>query len=381
MSDRAATKTAAIYKAIAGINVVSIVALAAYRIGFTTSYSEYVHRAVSYDHGWVCRGLVGEIYSWFTSVVPETVFHFEALLTWFVSLGLGGLLFHRMFRLRQSDNLAIACLLFGSPLLFKNFLGNLGKFDVLGACVAMLACLLPLRFATLFTLGVLSAGLLLIHHINATLYVPTIYGVLLLRATASSPGVFRGLFLFAAVSLAGLTALLIALMFYVKPSLTPDEFQAFLQSRSEIRLPDELHKFWYSTFREDLSRTRGMFPHNVLRVPIYLALVAVHWPLLRFGLLRLKKQRLANPFSAGIFLAVLFLVFVGYVVTFAVAYDYARFFGDAAFCLILLSGVQIVAHQGPIHDLEGIDFSSRYVICCAVVEACIPWAGTITPIF
>jgi hypothetical protein len=380
MPDRSATKMVAIYRTIAGINLVSIVVLLIYRIGCSASYSEYVHRAVNYDHGFVRRGLVGEIYSWFVTVVREPVFHLEALLTCAAALGLGGLLFQRAMRLKQPERLAFACLVFGSPLLFKNFLGNLGKFDVLGACVAMLACVLPVRISTLLLVGVLSAGLLLIHHINATLFVPTIYGVLLLRAIASSPAVAKRVSLVAAVSLAALAVLFIALMLFANPSLRPAEFQSFLQSRSMVELPGGIHRIWYSTLREDMDKTRGMFLHNVLRLPIYLAIVLVHWPLIRLGLKRLKQQRLESPVAAKVFPVVLSVVLAGYVVTFAIAYDYARFVADAAFCLVLLSGVQIVANRGPIEDLEGIDLSSPGVVCCAAVEACIPWVGTITPI-
>ncbi|WP_204280881.1 hypothetical protein, partial [Serratia marcescens] len=84
----------------------------------------------------------------------------EGFLAIAAAAALSVVLFARTYRVRQLETLVIGCFLFGSPLLFKKFIGNLGKFDVLGATVAMLAVLLPLQRRLYGVIGALSALLL-----------------------------------------------------------------------------------------------------------------------------------------------------------------------------------------------------------------------------
>src|SRR5690349_1690166 len=113
----------AIWRAIAAINLISLGAVLVFRIGFTLPESEYAHRIVTYDHGFIRRALIGEIYSWFLDRVPLWLVNLESLLTILVALWLGWLVFRRLVRTPPLQRLAIACLLFGSPSLFKNFAG------------------------------------------------------------------------------------------------------------------------------------------------------------------------------------------------------------------------------------------------------------------
>jgi hypothetical protein len=376
---RPVEQTLRIYKAIAVMNVISASVLLAVHFAFQTRDSEYAHRLVSYDHGLIRRGLVGEIYSLFASRVSPWAVDTEGFVTVMVASLLGWMVFTRTFRVAPVQKLAIACFVFGSPFLFKNYLGTLGKFDVLGACVAMLAALLPLRAYTFVLVGALSAVLLLVHHINATLFVPAIYGALLIRALAASWLPARTVILIITCSLVALAALFFALVVFANPSVSQEEFRILMRSHATAPVPDWVASMWFSTFPEEITKTRLMLSINIVRFPVYLALIAVHWPIVRFARRRLADSTLASPASARPFQLVLAVVIASYIVTMIVAFDYARFVSDLVFCLALLTAVEMSSVAGPITDASDFKFDDTRVILLAVVVATIPWVGMITP--
>jgi hypothetical protein len=377
--DRPVEQTLRIYKAIAALNVVSASVLLAFHFGFQTRDSEYAHRLVSYDHGLIRRGLVGEIFSLFVSRVPPWAVDIEGLVTVAAAICLGWMVFTRTFRVVATQKIAITCFVFGSPFLFKNYLGTLGKFDVLGACVAMLAALLPLHAYTFIFVGALSAVLLMVHHINATLFVPAIYGVLLIRSLAASWPPPRTLILILTCSIAVLAALLFALVFFADPSMSQEEFKVFLRSRATVPVPDWVDSMWFSTFADEIKKARLMFLTNIMRLPVYIILVAVHWPIVSFARRRLAASALANQTLARVFHLILAVILASYIVTMTVAFDYARFVSDYAFCLVLLAAVQIVSVAGPVTDASDFRLNDTSVILLAVVVAAIPWVGMVTP--
>jgi hypothetical protein len=376
---RPVQQTLRIYKAIAALNVVSASILLAVHFAFQTRDSEYAHRLVSYDHGLIRRALVGEIYSLFVSRVSPWQVDMEGFVSVAVAICLGWLVFTRTVRVGPAHKLAIACFVFGSPFLFKNYLGTLGKFDVLGACVAMLAALLPLRAFTFVAVGVLSAILLMVHHINATLFVPVIYGIVFIRALAASWLPPRALVFLVISSLAALAVLFFVLVNFANPPISEQEFTVLLRSHATAPVPDWVASMWFSTFAEELRKTRLMFPINIVRLPVYVILVAVHWPIIHFARRRLAASALANQTSARVFQLVLAVILASYIVTMIVAFDYARFISDYVFSLVLLTAVQISSVAGPITDASDFRLNDARVIVLAVVVAAIPWVGMITP--
>jgi hypothetical protein len=377
--DRPVEQTLRIYRAIAVLNVVSASVLLAFHFGFQTRDSEYAHRLVRYDHGLIRRGLVGEIYSLFASRVPPWAVDIEGFVTVAVAICLGWIVFTRTFRIVVTQKIAIACFVFGSPFLFKNYLGTLGKFDVLGAGVGMLAALLPLHAYTFIFVGALSAVLLIVHHINATLFVPTIYGVLLIRSLAASWPPPRILILVLTCSIAALAALFFALIVFADPSMSPEEFKVFLRERATVPVPDWVDSMWFSTLADEIKKTRLMFLTNIMRLPVYIILVAVHWPIVSFARRRLAASALVNQTSARVFHLILAIILASYIVTMTIAFDYARFVSDYAFCLVLLTAVQIFSVTGPVTDASDFRLNDTRIILLAVIVAAIPWVGMITP--
>jgi hypothetical protein len=367
------------YSVLAGLNIVSAGILVSYHAGFTTPYSEYAHRLVNYDHGFIRRAFVGEIYSIFVERVPLWAVNSEGFLAVLSAIFLGWCVFTRTVQVARPQKLAMACFVFGSPFLFKNFLGSLGKFDVLGACVAMLAVLVPLNAWAVIIIGVLSAMLLMIHHILATLYLPTIYGVLLIRILSAQRETRRQFILIAICSLIALVGLFLDLVLLANPAVSPDEFQALLQEHAAFPICDYLYSMWFSTLPEEIGKTRLMFPINIARLPFYVILAALHWPLICTVRRHFAATLPRNRAERGVFLSVVGVVMMGYLATVIVAFDYARFASDAFFCLLLLTAARILSVTGPITDTSAIDFSDFRVVLCATLIALIPWVGTITP--
>lgn len=376
---RPVDQTLRIYKAIAAISFVSAGFLLAYHLGLQRRDSEYAHRLVNYEHGLIRRGLIGEIYSLFVSKVPPWAVDLEAFVTVVVAACLGWAVFTRTFRIGAAQKLALACFVFGSPFLFKNYLGSLGKLDVLGACLAILAALLPLSAWTFVVVGVLSAALLLVHHINATLFVPAIYGVLLIRALAARWLPVRAIIFIVTVSIVALVAELFALILFANPNISQEAFGVFMRSHATVPVQDWVDSIWYSTFPDEIKKTRLMFPVNAIRLPVYIVLVAIHWPIICFVRRRLAAAALTNPTSARIFHLILAVILAAYIVTMIVAFDYARFVGDYVVCVVLLTAVQIYSVTGPVADASDFKIRDPRVILFAAVVAAIPWVGMITP--
>jgi hypothetical protein len=156
-------------------------------------------------------------------------------------------------------------------------------------------------------------------------------------------------------------------------------FRVLMRSHATAPVPDWVASMWFSTFAEEVRKTRLMFPINIVRLPVYLVLIAIHWPIIRFARRRLAQSALASPTSALMFRLVLAVIIAGYIVTMIVAFDYARFISDLVFCMVLLSGVEIFSVSGPITDASDFRPDHAGVILLAIVVAAIPWVGMITP--
>ncbi|QCI64292.1 hypothetical protein [Phreatobacter stygius] len=369
-----------VYRMIVLINLLAFAVVVAHRCVTPLPDSEYVHRLVTYEQGLIRRGLIGEIYSWFTHLVSPWAVRIEGFLAIAVAGTLFAAIFVRTYRLKFPEALVLGCFLFGSPLLFKNFVGNLGKFDVLGAIVAMLAVLLPLTRWTYVAIGALSALLLFIHHVHATIYIPTIYGILLVRALGRH-GRFRPVDL---AMIAGSLALLAGLFGYLlactAAKIPAETFLDSLRDRAMQPVPDRQAFMWYSSIDEEIRISLGMFPEHLKRLPIYAAIVLIHVPVIAFFARRIASLRTTQPLAYRSYLAVAAIVLGGFLVTNIITFDYARHLGNLALCFILLSQAQIVATSGQVTAADDLDPGNKKVIAAAVIAAALPWVGVVYPL-
>lgn len=368
------------YRIVAGLAVASFVLITTIKLAEPLAETEYVHRLVSYDLGLIRRGLVGEAYSSLTNAVHPVMVKAEGLVAVLVAGALFAAVFLRAFPVASLERLAAACFIFGSPLLFKNFVGNIAKLDVYGAIVASIAAFIPLSSLGLLVISALSAILLLMHHIHATLYLPTIGAIVLVRAVAGGKSPGWRFILVATLCVALLVAEFLFLMFKAVPAVPREEFLAGLRFRSLQPLTDYASHMWYSTLADEINDTKSFLPAHLVRLPIYAALIMLHWPIYR---LLAARGRLAMQHGRHLpkaWLVSAVAVVCCYAITFVVTYDYARYLGNIAFCLTLLWLAVMIAAPDEQPGLVDQQISGRAAICCAAVLAAIPWTGTIFPL-
>ena len=77
-----------------------------------------------------------------------------------------------------------------------------------------------------------------------------------------------------------------------------------------------------------------MFPKNAPRLPVFIALIALHWPMIRF--MRSLYSSLATRPHRIVVLVGIIGITACYGVIFAFVFDYARWFSNWAVCMILL---------------------------------------------
>src|ERR1051325_9509944 len=176
-------------------------------------YVPYIHLLVDYHFGFTKRALIGAIVSLFTAKVPVWLVFALAGTVWLVTAGLFIQLFLRTFGFDEK-HLPLFVFMAGSPFFLKNFMHTLGHFDIYGCLFAICLLLIPARsLAYVLLAALLSATLVLIHHIHLLMYVPTIAAIVALRyylmQGAGRLGVAVGV-----ASLAAVGALFTAAQFY-----------------------------------------------------------------------------------------------------------------------------------------------------------------------
>lgn len=340
--------------------------------------SEYVHRLVSYEFGFLRRALVGHLYSLAYGKIPEHVVFLEGLITILPAAVLLFLILQRSIR-PSPAKASIILLIMGSPLLFKNFIGNLGKFDVMGAFVAMTAVVMPVRMAAIVALGALSCLLILVHHLHATIYIPAIYGIVAIRLVAAKRANALPSLLVHAACLSGVVLVFLFATFWGKPSLLRSEFMTWIASKSLRSFP-ELHvDMWYSTIYQELSRSLGMVWPQALRLPLYAAFVLIHLPLIGV-LIGSLPPRGEHLLARRLTALVLIAVAAGYVITNVITFDYARHLGNLAMCALLIGLTLIRETEGMLEVPEDI-LARPWNVSAAALIAGIPWIGTVFPLF
>jgi len=218
------------------------------------------------------------------------------------------------------------------PFFFKNFFHTAGFFDIYGCILSLLALLIP---AGPFFPWVIAAGgviALLIHHLHFLLYLPLIGFIVAIRFyTLRVPSKFD------VVLGVVLTVLVICafalIMTFGNAPVPPETLLDYMRSRATDPLGEPNMSVWYSTAADEFVQTRAMFPRNVVRFPVYVGLIALHWPIaaMTWAVISSIPERgrrlLAIAGLAGITLA--------YVPIFVFVFDYARWVSNWGVCMIL----------------------------------------------
>jgi hypothetical protein len=299
-------------------------------------YVPYIHLLVDYHFGFIKRALIGEIVSLFTAEVPVWLVFALAGAIWLATLGLFIELFRKTFGFDEK-HLPLFAFMAGSPFFLKNFMHTLGHFDIYGCALAICLLLVPARSILFVLLATLfSVVLILIHHIHLLMYVPTIFVIVMIRyylvEGASRLNVTIGI---TAALLLG--ALFVAAQFLGTMPVPEAEFVRYLQGRMADPSRNDLLSFsyiWYQPLSKEIHDTWERMPSNLLGVPLFALLIWLHTPLWRY--LAQTIRALADQWHRRLVVAALAAVTLGYLIMFAIVFDYSRWISNWAVCMFLI---------------------------------------------
>jgi hypothetical protein len=318
-----------------GVDAAIMLGLFIYKVFYHNPGIEYHHLIIDYHFGFAKRALAGTLVSFVVPVVPVWFVYVLGGAVWLLAL----VLFLKAFKRAFGLDAAIAplfCLIFGSPFFLKNFVQTIGYFDIYGCVIALAMLLLPARNLLYVIAGALGCMvLILLHPVHMLLYVPTV-GVIMVtryyfvqRLTALNIGV--GLAAVAAVA-----AVFVISVFKGAMPVPMDQLAAYLRIRAvdPSQIAPKTLDMWYRPLSEDIDRTWSVMPDNLLRLPVYLALVALHWPVIRY--FRQLIRSLASAWHRRLIVAAIAGVGIGYLIICAAVFDYARWVSSWAVCMFLL---------------------------------------------
>jgi hypothetical protein len=317
------------------VNVAVVIGVFLYKIT-REPYVPYVHLLVDYHFGFTKRALIGAIVALFFREVPVWLVFALGGAVWLITLGLFLKLFKRTFGFDE-EHLPLFVLMAGSPFFLKNFMHTLGHFDIYGCALAICLLLVPARslaFVVSAALG--SMILILIHHIHLLMYVPTIAVIVVLRyylvQRLSALNVWVGI-----AAIAAIGVLFVAAQFYGTMAIPQDEFIHYLQGRMADPTRTNLLSFayiWYQPLPKEISDTWGRMPSNILGVPVFALLIWLHTPLWRYFSDLIRS--LAKDLHRHIVVAAIAAVSFGYLIMFAIVFDYSRWISNWAVCMFLI---------------------------------------------
>jgi hypothetical protein len=340
-------------------------------------YVPYIHLLVDYHFGFTKRALIGAIVALFTAKVPVWLVFALAGTVWLITAGLFVQLFRRTFGFEQK-HLPLFVFMAGSPFFLKNFMHTLGHFDIYGCLFAICLLLIPARsLAYVLLAAVFSIVLVLIHHIHLLMYVPTIAVIVVLRYYLMQD-VNRRNAIVGIAALAAIGVLFIAAQFYGTMAVPESEFVAYLQSRMADPSQSKLLSFgyiWYQPLSKEFWDTWQRLPHNLLGVPVFALLIWLHAPLWRY--FHNLITALSIDAHRHIVTAAMIIISLGYLVMFAMIFDYSRWISNWAVCLFLI--LHAVKALPASTDTPPISADDRKTIVFGWIVTLIPRVGIVRP--
>ena len=139
------------------------------------------------------------------------------------------------------------------------------------------------------------------------------------------------------VSVLALGVLFFAAQFWGTMPIPEAEFVRYLQGRMADPTQTGLLSFsyiWYQPLSKEISDTWAWMPHNILGLPVFALLIWLHTPVWRA--LAASIRALNNEWHRRIVVAALIGVAFGYLIMFAIVFDYSRWVSNWAVCMFLL---------------------------------------------
>jgi hypothetical protein len=287
-------------------------------------YVPYIHLLVDYHFGFIKRALIGATVSLFFGKIPVWLVFALGGAVWLVTLGLFVALFRRTFGLADKQ-MPLFIFMAGSPFFFKNFMHTLGHFDIYGCALAIVLLLIPARsIAFVAAAAAASMILVLIHQIHFLMYVPTIAVIVVLRHYLVH-GVSRQNTIAGIVACASVGLLFLIVQFYGSMAVPEAQFVDYISGRMADSSQTRLLSFsyiWYQGLSTEIHDTWARMPSNLLGVPVFALLIWLHTPLWRYFAALIRS--LSDELHRRVVIAAIAVVSVGYLIIFAVVFDYSR---------------------------------------------------------
>jgi hypothetical protein len=317
------------------INVAVMVGVFLYKLT-REPYVPYIHLLVDYHFGFTKRALIGATLSLFLTTIPVWVVFALSGAVWLVTTALFIKLFRRTFGF-SDQQMPLLVFMAGSPFFLKNFMYTLGHFDIYGCALAISLLLAPANsVAFVMAAAAGSMILILIHHIHVLMYVPTIAVIVVLRYYLAQG--FNRLNIAVGILAAGSVALLfVSAQFFGTVTVPEGEFVRHLQSRMADPSRSDLLQFsyiWYQPLSKEILDTWHRLPSNILGIPVFALLIWMHVPVWNY-LARLIRA-LSDELHRRIVIASVVLVSAGYLIMFAIVFDYSRWVSNWAVCMFLI---------------------------------------------
>ena len=358
------------------VNVAVVIGVFLYKIT-REPYVPYIHLVVDYHFGFTKRALIGAVVGLLFSKIPVWLVFALSGAVWLITSGLFIKLFQRTFGLDE-EHLPLFVLMAGSPFILKNFMHTLGHFDIYGCALAIVLLLVPARslaFVIAAALG--SMILILIHHIHLLMYVPTIAVIVVLRyylvQRLSALNIAVGI-----AALAAIGILFVAAQFYGSMAVPQDEFVDYLKSRMADPARTNLLSFayiWYQPLSQEIRDTWERMPSNILGLPVFALLIWLHAPLWRYFAELIRA--LADDLHRRIVMAAIVAVSFGYLIMFAIVFDYSRWISNWAVCMFLiLHAVKTLPASKPVPSVATDDPKTTLL---GWIVTLIPRVGIVRP--
>jgi hypothetical protein len=317
------------------VNVAVLIGVFLYKIT-REPYVPYIHLLVDYHFGFTKRALIGAIVSLFFAKVPVWLVFALSGGVWLITLGLFIALFRRTFGLDQA-HMPLFVFMAGSPFFLKNFMHTLGHFDIYGCALAICLLLVPARSVVFVIAAALGSMILvLIHHIHLLMYVPTIFVIVVLRYYLVE-GFDRRNLLIGIAAAAALGLLFLAAQFYGSMTVSHEDFVGYLRGRMADPTRTDLLSFsyiWYQPLAQEIRETWDRMPSNLLGIPLFALLIWLHTPLWKYLVSLIRA--LAIESHRRVVVASLVVVSAGFLIIFAIVFDYSRWISNWAVCMFLI---------------------------------------------
>lgn len=314
------------------VNLAVMAGLVIYKFYFGNPLVQYSYLLADYHFGFMKRALLGAILALFQDKIAISEVFIIALTVWLLTMALFIVLFKRTFGFR-GDRLALFVFILGSPVFFKNFFHAYGFFDIYGCLFAIAVLLIPVNRLFPLIVGAGCAVLVLIHHLHFLLYIPAIAVIAVIRFYCLRP-FSRADIVYGAIAMLPMIAAFIASMFFGNAPVTEDELIEYFKARAAGPLTYWNIRIWHTSIEQELAKTAAEFSKNVLRLPVYAILIALHWPLIRF--MRRLYFSVADKTHRLIVILGIAGITAGYGIIFIFVYDYARWFSSWAVCMMLM---------------------------------------------